>query len=93
VLVLLSSLDLTGKFVDRRYNQRKFNGVDRSLVTNLRSAEKFERSHLSSPEVAPLVEAANFFYFEGYFLTNGTESVLELSKKASGAGKVRHNQN
>jgi len=63
-------------------------GHDRSLVTDLRSAEKFEQSHLSSPEVAPLVEAAEFFYIEGYFLTHGTSSVVELSKNASGAGKT-----
>jgi len=28
------------------------------------------------------------FYVEGYFLTHGTDSALELSKKASEAGKV-----
>ncbi|KDQ62877.1 hypothetical protein JAAARDRAFT_168161 [Jaapia argillacea MUCL 33604] len=63
-------------------------GHNRSLVTNLRVAEKFEKSHLSSPEVAPLVESAQFFYVEGYFLTHGTDSVVELSKKASEAGKT-----
>lgn len=63
-------------------------GHERSLVTDLQSAEKFEQSHLSSPKVAPLIDAAQFFYFEGYFLTHGTESVLEISKKASGAGKT-----
>lgn len=60
----------------------------RSLVTTLRVAEKFEQSHLSSPEVAPLVENAKVFYAEGYFLTHGTESLVELGKKASNAGKV-----
>jgi hypothetical protein len=60
----------------------------RSLVTTLRSAEKFDQSHLSSPEVAPLIDAAKLFYVEGYFLTHGTASVLEVSKKASETGKV-----
>lgn len=60
----------------------------RSLVTTLRVAEKFDRSHLSSPQVAPLIEAAKVFYVEGYFLTHGTDSVLELSQKAAAAGKV-----
>ncbi|KAG7100046.1 hypothetical protein E1B28_001831 [Marasmius oreades] len=60
----------------------------RSLVTTLRAAEKFEKSHLSSPEVAPLIESANFFYVEGYFLTHGLESVLEISQKASAASKT-----
>lgn len=63
-------------------------GHNRSLVTTLRSAEKFEKSHLSSPQVAPLIEAAKFYYVEGYFLTHGVESVLEVSQKASTAGKV-----
>ncbi|EKM61647.1 uncharacterized protein PHACADRAFT_248374 [Phanerochaete carnosa HHB-10118-sp] len=63
-------------------------GHNRSLVTTLRAAEKFESSHLSSPEVAPLVEAAKVFYLEGYFLTHGSEIALELSKKASEASKI-----
>jgi len=63
-------------------------GHHRSLVTTLRAAEKFEQSHLSSPTVAPLIDAAKIFYVEGYFLTHGTESVLELSKKASEKGKI-----
>jgi adenosine kinase len=63
-------------------------GHYRSLVTTLRVAEKFEKSHLSSPEVAPLIEKAKFFYIEGYFLTHGVEPALELSSKASAAGKT-----
>jgi adenosine kinase len=58
-------------------------------VTDLRSAEKFELSHLSSPSVAPLIEAAKVFYVEGYFLTHGIEPVLMLSQKSSAADKVR----
>jgi adenosine kinase len=57
-------------------------------VTTLRAAEKWEQSHLRSPEVAPLLAAARFFYVEGYFLTHGTDSVVELAKAASLAGKV-----
>ncbi|KAJ3554033.1 hypothetical protein NM688_g3312 [Phlebia brevispora] len=63
-------------------------GHNRSLVTTLRAAEKFEKAHLSSPEVAPLVDAAKVYYVEGFFLTHGSESALELSKKASEASKV-----
>ncbi|KAG0706609.1 Ribokinase-like protein [Suillus ampliporus] len=63
-------------------------GHHRSLVTTLQAAELFEQSHLSSPAVAPLVDAAKVFYVEGFFLTHGTSSVLELSKKASSASKV-----
>jgi hypothetical protein len=60
----------------------------RSLVTTLRAAEKFEQSHLSTPEVARLINGAKFFYVEGYFLTHGLESALEVAKKASETGKV-----
>ncbi|KAG2153589.1 Ribokinase-like protein [Suillus bovinus] len=63
-------------------------GHHRSLVTTLRAAEMFEQSHLSSPAVAPLVDAAKVFYVEGFFLTHGTPVVLELSQKASAASKV-----
>lgn len=63
-------------------------GHHRSLVTTLRAAELFEKAHLASPEVAPCIESARVFYVEGFFLTHGTESALELSKKASEAGKV-----
>jgi len=58
-------------------------GHNRSLVTTLRAAEKFHASHLESPEIAPLVEAAEVYYVEGFFLTHGLESVLALSKHAS----------
>lgn len=63
-------------------------GHHRSLVTTLRAAELFEQSHLSSPAVAPLVDAAKVFYVEGFFLTHGTSVVLELSQKASAASKT-----
>ncbi|GLB43540.1 putative adenosine kinase [Lyophyllum shimeji] len=63
-------------------------GHHRSLVTDLRAAEKFDQSHLSSPAVAPLVDAAKFFYMEGFFLTHGLASALELSQKAASAGKT-----
>jgi len=63
-------------------------GHSRSLVTTLRVAEKFEKSHLSSPEVAPLVEKAKFYYIEGYFLTHGVDSALYLSSISAAAGKT-----
>jgi hypothetical protein len=49
----------------------------------------FDKSHLSSPEVAPLVDGAKFYYVGGFFLTHGVESALEVAKKAATAGKVR----
>ncbi|KAF7307511.1 hypothetical protein MIND_00545700 [Mycena indigotica] len=64
-------------------------GHHRSLVTNLRAAEKFNIAHLKSELVAPLIENAKVFYVEGYFLTHGTESIVYLSQKASAASKAR----
>lgn len=60
-----------------------------SLVTTLRSAEKFDKAHLESSTVAPLVDAAKIFYLEGYFLTHGLESAMHVAKKAAEAGKVK----
>ncbi|EJU00133.1 Ribokinase-like protein [Dacryopinax primogenitus] len=63
-------------------------GHHRSLCTTLQAAESFTPSHLSSPEIAPLIQNAKFFYVGGFFLTHGVESALELAKHASNAGKV-----
>jgi len=63
-------------------------GHHRSLVTTLRAAELFEKSHLSSSAVAPLVEGAKVFYVEGFFLTHGLDSVLHLSQHASANNKT-----
>lgn len=63
-------------------------GHERSLVTTLRAAEKFDQSHLESPQVAPLIDATHFYYVEGYFLTHGTDIVEWLSKKSSEANKT-----
>jgi adenosine kinase len=59
-----------------------------SLVTTLRAAEQFSQDHLSSPAVAPLIEGAKVFYVEGYFMTHGLKSILEVSEKAANASKV-----
>ncbi|KAG8769438.1 adenosine kinase [Ceratobasidium sp. 428] len=63
-------------------------GHDRSLVTTLRAAEMFNKEHLSSPEVAPLVDGAKMIYVGGFFLTHGVESALELAKKSAETGKT-----
>ncbi|KAG7452062.1 Ribokinase-like protein [Guyanagaster necrorhizus] len=63
-------------------------GHHRSLVTTLRAAEKYDQSHLSSPQVLSLVAGAEVFYFEGYFLTHGASIISDLSKQVSASGKV-----
>lgn len=63
-------------------------GHNRSLCTTLRAAEQFAPSHLAQPEIAALIDGAKYFYIEGYFLTHGIESALEVAKNASSKGKV-----
>jgi adenosine kinase len=62
--------------------------LDSSLCTKLGAAEKFSPAHLESPEVKPLVEAAQFYYLGGFFLTHGVQSALSLAKQAAKADKV-----
>ncbi|KAG8856988.1 adenosine kinase [Serendipita sp. 411] len=63
-------------------------GHHRSLVTTLRAAEMFDKSHFSSTDVAACIKGAKYFYIGGFFLTHGVESALELCKTASGDGKA-----
>lgn len=63
-------------------------GHHRSLCTTLRAAEMFNASHLETPEIAALVSGAKYFYIEGYFLTHGSESALQVAKAASSKGKT-----
>ena len=87
--VPLSSPVTTGIYIYHRISTPlAADRCSRSLVTTLRAAEKFDKAHLSTPEVARLIDGAKYFYVEGYFLTHGTESTLEVAKKASDAGKV-----
>lgn len=57
-------------------------GHDRSLVTRLGAAEKFDKSHLDTPEAKEAIDRAKFFYLGGFFLTHGIESALILAKRA-----------
>lgn len=66
--------------------------VARSLVTSLRAAEKFQRSHLLSNGVASLVENAKIYYMEGYMLTHNVSCALYLGEKASTSSKVSNAQ-
>ncbi len=61
---------------------------NRSLCTTLRAAEMFAPSHLSSPDIAGLLSGAKYVYIEGYFLTHGIESALEVAKAASSRGRT-----
>ncbi|KAF5311790.1 hypothetical protein D9619_002551 [Psilocybe cf. subviscida] len=63
-------------------------GHHRSLTTTHRAAQKFRTPHLSSPDVAPLIRNASFYYLEGFFLRHGLEAALEVATKSSEHGKT-----
>ncbi|PWY97430.1 Ribokinase-like protein [Testicularia cyperi] len=57
-------------------------GHNRSLCTNLGAAEKFDKSHLETPEAQAAIKNAKLFYLGGFFLTHGVESALVLANEA-----------
>jgi len=61
---------------------------ERSLVANLGAAEAYKMSHFQSAEIQALVNKAQFFYPEGFFLTHSTPVVVELGKHAAQHNKV-----
>ncbi|KAK0535966.1 adenosine kinase [Tilletia horrida] len=63
-------------------------GHDRSLCTNLGAAEKFDKSHLETPEIKEILDNGKLFYMEGYFLTHGLETALIVAKKAKETGAL-----
>jgi len=63
-------------------------GHNRHLCTTLRAAEKFSPDHLAKPEIASIIDSAKFFYIEGYFLTHGVESIIQIAKAYSAKGKT-----
>ncbi|KAI7867599.1 Ribokinase-like protein [Spinellus fusiger] len=66
------------------------NDDNRSLIANLAAAEKFQLSHVEKPENWALVEAAQYFYSAGFFITHdgGYASSLAFSKHASENNKI-----
>lgn len=62
-------------------------GHNRSLCTQLGAAEKFDKAHLDTPDAKAALDAAQFYYIGGFFLTHGVESALIVAKKAKDAGK------
>lgn len=64
-------------------------GDNRSLVANISAANEYDISHLKSTGM-PLVEAANFYYISGFFLTvpGGVPSIMEVAQHAAAEGKT-----
>ncbi|MCJ1371633.1 adenosine kinase [Loxospora ochrophaea] len=63
-------------------------GHNRSMVTHLAAANEYKFSHLQSPPIWPLVEAAEYFFVGGYHLTVCVPAVMALAKEAATKNKV-----
>jgi len=61
---------------------------ERSLVTALGAANNYKIDHVKQPEIWSVVEAAKFYYISGFFITVSPDTILEVAKHASGAGKT-----
>ena len=57
-------------------------GQQRSLVTSLKAASHFKKSHIEKEENWKIVENASFYYISGYFLTVSPESILMIAEHA-----------
>jgi len=54
------------------------NGENRSLLTQLGAAQRFNMQHLMNPDNFRWVESASYFYITGYFLLVSLESAKEV---------------
>eukprot|EP00475_Leptophrys_vorax_P043123 TRINITY_DN8193_c0_g1_i1.p1 TRINITY_DN8193_c0_g1~~TRINITY_DN8193_c0_g1_i1.p1 ORF type:complete len:353 (-),score=60.30 TRINITY_DN8193_c0_g1_i1:238-1236(-) len=63
-------------------------GGERSLIANLAAANCYKTDHLLAPENWALVEAAQFYYIAGFFLTVSPESIMTVAKHACEKNKV-----
>ncbi|MCJ1403273.1 adenosine kinase [Xylographa trunciseda] len=63
-------------------------GHDRSLVTHLAAANEYKLSHLTSPEIWPLVRAARIYYVGGFHLTVCVPAIMALAEEAAKENKV-----
>lgn len=64
------------------------NGVNRSLVTNLAAACKYQVEHLSEKENWALVEKAKYFYISGFFITSSQDAIMKVAKYSHSADKT-----
>ncbi|KAJ1928825.1 hypothetical protein IWQ60_001728 [Tieghemiomyces parasiticus] len=63
-------------------------GTDRSLVANLAAANSYDVKHLRQPENWSSIEAAQYYYITGFFLTVSPASIMEVAKHAHAQGKT-----
>jgi len=62
-------------------------GVERSLVTNLAAANKYDQKHQATVGMAS-VEAAQFYYISGFFLTVSVDTIMTVGAHAAAANKT-----
>jgi len=63
-------------------------GGERALVANLAAANNFKPSHLETDKAKEIVEAAQFYYCAGFFLTVSVESLVQVADHAVEKNKV-----
>lgn len=63
-------------------------GGERALVANLAAANNFKKSHLDTEEAKAIVQAAQFYYCAGFFLTVSVESLVQVAEHAVAEKKV-----
>jgi adenosine kinase len=63
-------------------------GNERSLIANLGAANNFKFEYLKSETIQKYIEAAKYFYIEGFFLTVCPEGIEYLGKHAAENDKV-----
>jgi adenosine kinase len=56
---------------------------ERSLVTNLGAANKYNIAHFQTPEIQAVVSSAKFFYSTGYFITVSVDTLIAMGKHAA----------
>jgi adenosine kinase len=61
---------------------------ERSLVTALGAANNYNIDHVKQPENWAVVEAAQFYYISGFFITVSSDTILEVARHAAGASKT-----
>lgn len=62
-------------------------GVERSLVTDLSAANHYKLDHTEVAENKAVIDAADFYYITGYFLTVSTETIVKIGQTAKAANK------
>jgi adenosine kinase len=61
---------------------------ERALVANLAAANNFKETHLTTEKAQEIIDAAQFYYCAGFFLTVSVESLVKVAGQAVEKGKT-----